>query len=362
MAFEISRRNLLGGMAAGVAMGAGLRPVSAAVDPAAMLKGDGSVVVCTWGGNYADTMQSVWFDPFKAATGIDVSSTSIPDMAKLEVMEKVSNVEWDLVDTEGVQMQIAMKKGLLEPIDYDLIFSIVPKEQIDPKVITPYGIGSVAFSTVIAWNHEMFGAEGPQTWAEWFDTSRFKGRRALYSRPRPSFEIALMAAGVPKDKIYPMNIDDAFEALNGIRKKVDLWVEKTSQWGVLMQNGEVDLMGSSLARTLDEKKRSGKVEFTFNQSIVEQSYWTVPKGAPGAKNAQKLIAWMMQPEGMLKYASALPFNVANTSIYGNVPTEIQSQLPGFPANSSRNMHINEAWWAENTAAVEPRWLEWISKA
>lgn len=361
MAYETSRRKFLGGMAAGLAIGAGLRPASAAVDPATALKGDGSVVVCTWGGGYADTMQSVWFDPFRAATGIDVSATSIPDMAKLEVMENVSNVEWDLVDTEGVQMQIAMKKGLLQPIDYDLIFSIVPKEQIDPKVITPYGIGSVAFSTVIAWNHDLFGAKGPQTWAEWFDTTRFKGRRALYARPRPSFEIALMAAGVPKDKIYPINIDDAFEALNGVRKKIDLWVEKTSQWGVLMQNGEVDLMGSSLARTLDEKHRTGKIDFTFNQSIVEQSYWTIPKSAPGGKNAQKLIAWMMQPEGMLKYASALPFNVANTSIYGNVPAEMQSQLPGFPENAAKNMHIDEAWWAENTAAVEPRWLEWISR-
>ena len=360
MAFEISRRNLLGSIAAGAAIGAGLRP-AAAVDAASALKGDGSVVVCTWGGGYADTMQSVWFDPFKTATGIDVSTTSIPDMAKLEVMENVGNIEWDLVDTEGVQMQIAIKKGLLQPIDYDLVFSIVPKEQIDPKVITPYGLGSVAFSTVIAWNRDLFGGEGPQTWTEWFDTSRFKGRRALYSRPRPSFEIALMAAGVPKDKIYPINIDDAFDALNAVRKKIDLWVEKTSQWSVLLQNGEVDLMGSSLSITLQEKKR-GKIDFTFNQSIVEQSYWTVPKGAQGAKNAQKLIAWMMQPDGMLKYASALPFNVANTSIYGNVPTDMRAQLPGFPENAAKNMHIDETWWAENTAAVEPRWLDWISHA
>ncbi|UIY32736.1 extracellular solute-binding protein (plasmid) [Neorhizobium galegae] len=206
-------------------------------------------------------MKRIWFEPFGKSTGINVSTTSIPDMSKLEVMEKVGNVEWDLVDTEGVQMQIAIKKGLLQPIDYDLIFSIVPKEQIDPKVITKYGIGSVAFSTVIAWNHDLFGAAGPQTWAEWFDTTRFKGRRALYAQPRPSFEIALMAAGVPKDKIYPINIDDAFKALDAIRSKVNLWVEKTSQWAVLMQNGEVDLMGSSLARTLEERNVPARSTF-----------------------------------------------------------------------------------------------------
>lgn len=361
MKHGISRRQMLGGVGAAVlATGIGTRKASAQAPQA--LKGDGNVVVCNWGGGYSDTMKRVWFEPFSKGTGIGVSTTAIPDMAKLEVMEKVGNVEWDLIDTEGVQMQIAIGKDLLQPIDYDLIFSIVPKEQIDPKVITKYGIGSVAFSTVIAWNSGLFGAEGPQTWTEWFDTSRFKGRRALYAQPRPSFEIALMAAGVPKDKIYPINIDEAFKALDAIRGKVDLWVEKTSQWAVLMQNGEVDLMGSSLARTLEEKRRAGKVDFTFNQSIVEQSYWTIPKSAPGAKEAQKLIAWMMQPQGMLEFASALPFNVANTSIYGNIPQEMQRQLPGFPENAAKNMHIDEAWWAKNTAAVQPRWLDWMSRS
>jgi putative spermidine/putrescine transport system substrate-binding protein len=71
---------------------------------------------------------------------------------------------------------------------------------------------------------------------------------------------------------------------------------------------------------------------------------------------------MMQPEGMLKFASAQPFNVANTSIYGSVPKEMQTQLPGFPENAAKNMHIDEAWWAENTDAVQPRWLDWISHA
>lgn len=360
MTLSTSRRRFIGGLGAtGLALGAGLRPGFA--QDLSKLKGDGSLVVCTWGGGYADTMQRIWFDPFTEATGISVTKTAIPDMAKLEVMERVGNVEWDLVDTEGVQMALAIEKGLLQPIDYDLIFSIVPKAQIDPKVIKPYGLGSVSFSTVIAWNSDLFGAEGPQTWAEWFDTDRFKGRRALYAQPRPSFEIALMAAGVPKDKVYPIDIDAAFAALDEVKGKIDLWVEKTSQWAVLMQNGEVDLMGSSLARTLEEKKRAGRIDFTFNQSIVEQSYWTIPKSAPGGADAQKLIAWMMQPKGMLNYASALPFGVANTSIYGEIPAEMTSQLPGFPANSARNMHIDEDWWAANAAEVQTRWLDWIAK-
>ncbi len=118
-----------------------------------------------------------------------------------------------------------------------------------------------------------------------------QGRRALYAQPRPSFEIALMAAGVPPEKIYPININDAFKALDELRPKINsAW--KTSQC-VLMQNVEVDLMGSSLSRTLDEKKRSGKVDFTFNQSIVEQDYWVIPKSASRRRQCAQLIAYAL---------------------------------------------------------------------
>lgn len=354
-----SRRGfMIGAGAAGLAMGAGPRAWAGPLDA---LKGDGHVVVCAWGGRYMDMMQQIWFDPFTDFSGVTVSTTAIPDMAKLEVMERVGNVEWDLVDTEGTQMHLAVEKGLLRPINYDLILSIVPEAQLDPKVMHEYGIGSVAFSTVIAWNTDVAGPDGPADWVEFFDESKFQGRRALYAQPRPSFEIALMAAGVPKDEIYPINIDDAFAALDAIRGKVDLWVEKTSQWGVLMQNGEVDLMGASLSRTLDEKNAGLPYDFHFNQSIVEQSYWTVPANAPGGDEAMKLIAWMMQAEGMLQYASEMPYVLANTSIYGDIPPEMEERLPGFPANAALNMHIDDTWWAANAQEVQVRWLDWMSR-
>ncbi len=357
---ELDRRSFLAGMGAtGLALAGGIKPAFA--QDMSLLKGSGDVVVCTWGGASTDAMKEVWFKPFSEVSGVNVSTASVPDIAKLEVMENVGNVEWDLLDAEGTQMELAMKKGLLQKIDYDLIFKIVPKEQIDPKVIKEYGVGSVGFSTVIAWNTTLFGKDGPKDWKEWADTTRFKGRRALYAQPRPSFEIALMAAGVPPEKIYPINIDDAFKALDELRPKINLWVEKTSQWGVLMQNGEVDLMGSSLSRTLDEKKRTGKVDFTFNQSIVEQDYWVIPKSAPGGANAQKLIAYALMAKGSLGFATKMPFSLANTSIYGGIPDEMKQQLPGYPENSARNLQIDQAWWVANADQVRLRWLDWMSK-
>jgi putative spermidine/putrescine transport system substrate-binding protein len=364
MTEQLTRRSFLAaGATTAAAAAVGLRagPSFAETVPNLdLLKGSGNVVACSWGGRGQEAMEEAWFRPFQELTGINVTGTSAPDMAKLKVMAQVGNVEWDLIDTEGTQMLLAMKSDLLQKIDYDLIFKIVPKEDLDPNVMTEYGIGSVAFSTVLAWNTEA-NKVGPKDWAEFFDTDKFKGRRALYAQPKPTLEIAMMATGVPKDKVYEMDVDTAFAALDKIGPKVDLWVEKTSQWNVLMQNREIDLMGSSLGRTAQNKKAGLPYDFTFNQSIIEQSYWTIPKNAPGAANAQKLLAFIMMKKGQLKIINEFPYGMPNVTVYDDMSKEVAAMLPSSPQNAKLNLRINAQWWSDNADAVQTRWLDWMSK-
>lgn len=337
------------------------QPLSAQ-DVPETFKGDGTLIVNNWGGPTVEKMHAAWYGDFPEATGIDVTFTSVPDVAKLKIMQQVGNVEWDVVDFEGNQMLMAMRDGLLEPIDYDLLFSLVPKEQLDESVLTEYGIGSTAFSTVIAWNAETFPEGGPQDWTEFFDTEKFPGRRALYANPKPALEIALMAAGKDPGTLYPIDIDEAFAALDAIGPKVDLWVEKTSQWDVLIQNREVDLMGSSLARTMAQIEAGEPFALTFNESIIEQSYWTIPKGAANIKDGQKLVAWTARAEGTKRAIEPLPYyGMTNTSVYAELSDELRAKLPGAPENSKNVHKIDAKWWFDNGEEVRTRWLDWLSR-
>ncbi|CDZ60098.1 ABC transporter substrate-binding protein [Neorhizobium galegae] len=335
---------------------------AAAQDVPASFKGTGTLIVNNWGGPTVEKMHKAWYGDFTGATGIALSATSIPDVSKLKIMAQVNNVEWDVVDFEGNQMLMATKNNLLEPIDYDLLFSLVPKDQLDPAMLSKYGVGSTAFSTVIAWNKEVFPKGGPKDWVEFFDTQKFPGRRALYANPKPALEIALMASGKKAGELYPMNIDEAFKALDAIGPKVNLWVEKTSQWDVLIQNKEVDLMGASLARTMAQIAAGEPYAVTFNQSIVEQSFWTIPKGAPNAKEAQKLVAWMMRKEGAKKALELLPYyGMTNVAVYKELTPELISKLPGSPQNAKNTHKIDAQWWLDNEQVVRTRWLDWLSK-
>lgn len=361
MRIKTSRRQFLtaagaGGLALGMP---GLRALAQAAPQFPQLQGSGAIVIVTWGGATNERIESFFMPELVSEYGITAEFTSYPDVARLEVMDQIGNVEWDLVDFEGAQMNIASEKGLLRPIDYDLIHSVVPAEELHSAVCREYGIGSVSFSTNIGWNSELY-PEGPQSWVEFFDTEKFPGRRGLYAQPRPSFEIALMAAGVPREEIYPMDMDEAFEALDAIRPKVDLWVERTSQWGVLLQNNEVDLCGASLGRLVEEKLAGRSFDFNFRQSILEQSYWTVPANAPAGDDAMKALAWFMRAEGQKAYAESTPSGLTNTTIYEGLSGDYAPYAPASPENTVDTLFIDDVWWTEHAEEAQLRWLDWLS--
>lgn len=359
MKATITRRHFMAAAAASVALPATIRSALAAADISA-LKGSGQVVVCSWGGGYTDSQKKAFFDGFSKATGIEVVTTGVPDLAKLRLMNSMNNMEWDLVDTEGPMMFRGIQEGLLLPVDKELIGKAVPMTDLLPAAVNDYGLGSVAYGWVIGWNKESFAKGGPANWTEFFDKTKFPGRRALYAQPKPVLEIMLMADGVPADKLYPLDVERAFAALKKFGPMIDVWAESTSQFDVMIQNKEVDLAGFSLGRIYNQKKAGFPYDYHFNQGLWEQSWWTIPKLAPNAVNAQKLLAWMMMAEPEQDFVKMFPYGVANKTIYDTIPADLAAVLPTSPQNLKTEVELDPKWWTENVDAITPRWMDWYS--
>jgi putative spermidine/putrescine transport system substrate-binding protein len=361
MAYDVTRRGFLAGTAASAAALA-LPQIARAdmAEAAQLLKGSGKVVVSTWGGTYTDAQTKGMFAPFTKATGIEVVTTGTPDPAKLKLMEQSGNVEWDIVDAEGQMMYLAAKQGQLTPVDYDLVFKVVPKDELISDTLDKYGVPSVAFGWVLAWNTKTYPSSPPQNWADFWNVDKFKGRRAAYAQPKPLLEAALLAAGVPRDKIYPLDIDRGFAMLDKIKPHIDVWVADTGQYDVLLQNGEVDLMLGSLGRSWGARKKGFPVDYTFNDGLWEQSYWIVPKGAPNSENAMKLLAWMCLPDVEAGFVDLFPVGVPNQKAYALMKPDVAANLPTAPQNLPKELFVNAKWWTDNLDAVNRRWLEWYT--
>jgi putative spermidine/putrescine transport system substrate-binding protein len=331
-----------------------------AADPAEALKGSGQVIVSTWGGGYTDAQVEALFDPFQAASGVSVVTTGSPDVAKMKLMEDSGSVEWDIVDAEAQMMYKAIEEGLLQPIDYDLIYSVVPKADLIPDNLKEYGFPSISFGWVLSWNPKAFPNGAPHSWADFWDTEKFPGRRALYAQPKPLLEFALLADGVPMDQLYPLDVDRAFKKLDEIRPHIDVWYEDLGQADTLLQNGEVDMILTSNGRAYSAKQSGASVDFTFNEGAWEQGYWVVMKNAPNPENAMKLIAWTALPQGEADFAAKYAYGGPNLQSYAMMPPEVAAGLPTTPENLTNQVTVDGKWWADNLDAVNRRWLEWYT--
>src|SRR5260370_15646052 len=77
------------------------------------------------------------------------------------------------------------------------------------------------------------------TWADFWNTKRFPGGRSLRKDPRTTLEFALLADGVPIDKLYPLDVDRAFRSLDKIAPSVTVWWSSRHQPAHLLADKEV---------------------------------------------------------------------------------------------------------------------------
>jgi len=319
------------------------------------LRGSGEVVVCTWGGSYAEAQKKAFFEPFEKESGIRVRVVGVPDLAKLHAMVSNKAVEWDLVDGEGQMMLRLAAQDMLERADY----SIIPRADLIPALATDWGIGSVAYSYVVGWSKKTYGAKEPTGWKDFFDAAAFPGRRAMYAQPLPALELALLAAGAPIDKLYPLDVDRAFKLLEQHKPLVNVWYKSITQIPTLMRGEEVDLIEATSTRMIELGRSGAPVGWTWNQGAWMQSFWITPKGAPNRENAMKLMAFYTRPEPEAQFVQAFPLGMPSRKAYALMPKETLAMLPTSPGNIERQFRVDSAWWAKNVEEITKRWLAFV---
>src|SRR3954451_8534991 len=166
-----------------------------------------------YGGEPQKVQAKAFFEPAMNELGISVLQDSHGGYAKIKAQVLSGSPSYDLVALGCAEAARAAKEGLLEPIDYSLIPNA---KELDPAMRGTHYVGEWTFSTVIIWNTQTVKTP-PSTWAEFWDVEKFPGKRALSANARQMLEIALIADGVPADKLYPLDVDRAFKKLEQIK-------------------------------------------------------------------------------------------------------------------------------------------------
>lgn len=315
------------------------------------------------GGAVQTAYEEVFFKQFEKETGIKIIYTATPSgtrWPKVEQMIKTGNIEWDIIEADNEWVIIAEKKGLFEPIDYKLI----DMKDLDSTGIHKYGMAKGFYSIVLGYNTKTFpsGKPHPASWKEFWDVKKFPGPRALRKNPRDNLEFALLADGVSKEKLYPLDVDRAFRSLDKIKPSITVWWESGAQPAQLLANGEVIMASAWNGRLYPLIQEGAPVAIEWNQGSINFTYWSVIKGASNKGNAMKFLNFFFSdPKRQARYCERVTYPGLNKKMYDYIDPKVRPYINMAPQNATKQFVYNVSWWVENLDKITERWNTWMLK-
>jgi putative spermidine/putrescine transport system substrate-binding protein len=315
-----------------------------------------TIYVNSYGGVWETAWRKAFFDPFTAQTGIEIKTVPGVSFAKLKAEVTTGNYEYDQTNLGDSEFAQAVREGLLDKVDKD----VVKTDQLPASVVRDFGIVSYSLGTNIVYRKDKFPNGGPQNWAEFWDIKKFPGPRCLFDRSFTCLAFALIADGVPIDKIYPMDLDRAFHKMDEIKPHIKVWWHDGAQSQQLIRDGEVDMIGMWSARAVDLIDDKVPLEIVWNGAELYWANLVVPKGDPNAKAAWQFVDFVAQPQPQANFSMLLPYGPANPGARALMSEARLRQTPAWPANEKVMFQHDTAWLAPRLAEIRERWTQWMT--
>jgi putative spermidine/putrescine transport system substrate-binding protein len=339
---HVSRRAMLGAAAAALAA------------PHLARAKTTSIVVASSGGKLEEAFTAAYYKPFTAKAGIEIVSTT-NTYSKLKAMVDAGAVEWDVAQIDSAAAATNAMLGLLEKLDY----GVIDKADLIDGVPHDNYIPCDVAAAVMSWNTKnVKPAEAPQSWTELWDMKRFDGQRGLWKQPFQTMEIALMADGVAKDKLYPIDVERALKSLERIKSQI-FWWSSGGQSAQILIDGDIAAGMTWNGRVFDPKQSGAPVDFNFNQALFVADSWVIPRGSKNKQAAMDFIAFTLQAAPQAEFAKAIPYGPVNRKALALLEKQRLAVLPSSEENFPKGVFQNFDWWAQNGQKAGERFNSWI---
>ncbi|MER5182314.1 ABC transporter substrate-binding protein [Streptomyces sp. NPDC002896] len=360
---RIDRRVFLrgvGGVAAGIAAtsltacGTG---TSRSVDSGG--KSSKTLVVRDSGGTYGEANQKAIYDPFTKETGIRIEVVNI-QYAQMLAQIQQGRPQFDVIDDSMADFLRFKKADATEDLDYDRLKNF-KNAGIAKSLVTSNAIGKNYWASVMAYRTDVWGRKKPASWADFWDTKAFPGDRALQDLDAdlPELEFALLADGVPMDKLYPLDVDRAFKSLDNIKGSVKKFWDTGALPGVLLGRKEVVASSVWHGRLDDLIKQGSPLAYQWNGARRQSNALGIAKGAANLDAAYQLIDFALRPEVQAHYAELYPMAPSVPAAYKKLSSSTAANLGSSPEHLKSGFDLDVEWWHENQDAVAKRWQEWM---
>jgi len=314
-----------------------------------------TVTVVSFGGDYQAALREALYNPAAQKLGITIEEDSLRGIADVRLQVQGGNPTWDVVELGRQYCMSDEAAELFETLDFSLIPNAADfGEQLSGE---NWVAGTVTYSAVLAWDKETYGDAAPQNWADFFDVEKFPGVRAMYAQPRFMIEAALLGDGVPRDQLYPLDVQRAIDKIGSIRDHIEIFYTSHGQSVQMAKDREVDMMAMLDGRAAAAIKDGAPYAFTYNEGIFDTGCLAIPKGAPHKENAMKVINELIAPENQANIPLTFAYGPVNPKAFdtGKIPADLAATLNSSPENMATQVILDSGWWARHEAEVQPLW-------
>lgn len=341
--------------------------------PALSGSNDKTLTVVTWGGAYEQSQREAYFDPFTAATGIEVETVRF-DGGLQKLRQAQGDHDWDVIDLIESSARTACDQGLLRKIDASILApapdGTPAREDFIDGAIGRCAITQLVFSTVIAYDDRAFPGVKPRTIEDFFDTERFPGKRALRRSPVGLFEWALMSQGVPRRQLYDLlstgrGFDLAFRQLDRLRDQL-VWWTGGDEPARLLAEGKVAMASGYNGRFFEAQVEAGApISIIWEGQLLDYNSWAIPAGVDDPALAERFIRFATRSPAMAHQASLISYSPTRQSarervgLHQPTGTPMRPYLPTLPAHLEKAIHRDQAWYAQTSALRWRLFEDWL---
>lgn len=306
------------------------------------------VVVQDPGGTYGEALRRIMYDPFAKATGIKVVTVQeARGGPRVRAQAEAGRTQWDVTfifDQEVGQLG----ECCLREIDYTRLTPEAQKvlRTLPEGAVRPKGIALQVIGVLMAYNKDRYAKRAPHDWADFWNVKDFPGKRCLPGWPRFVFEAALLADGIPKDKLYPIDMDRALRKIAEIKPAVVKWWQTNVQAPQLLLDGEADMCMAYSGRigTLLRDEPDAPVASTWNQAFTYFDFFAIPKDDPNYEGALQLISWRMDPARAAQLAAVANVPLPSPLVYDAGDPKLRARWPNSPEAQAGAIRWNADYW------------------
>lgn len=321
------------------------------------------LVVVAVGGAFERAIRDNFYRPFTERTGVRVTAVASgfgEQNARVRAMAEMNATTWDIVTSHEITLR-QMRDAFL-PVDC----SRIPNAERDgvPNTCRSHSVARTYGGGVITYRTDAFGGRKPSNWSDFWNVTDFPGPRTLPNVGYPWDVLipALLADGVPRERLFPLDLDRAFRSMDRIKPHVGVWWRNSSQATNALRSGEAVMGWLFDGSALNMRAGGAPVDVEFNQGIQYLSQWSILRQAPHPNAAYAFLNdFLAHPDAHASFTNTMFYGTANRTALASHPPETASRLAATPENWNRMIEIDYDWLVNHSEEIISRWNEWLSR-